>query len=309
MKVFFSLPRGTPATLEEFYSIDTLGRIARSAEDAGFDACAVTEHPIPGLDDLKQGGHHAPDPFVVLSVVAAHTAALRLHTRVLVLPYRNPFLTAKSVASLDALSGGRVVLGVGAGFSESEFEALGVRLADRNQLTDEAIVTMRKVWTGFTVVAEGLHFTARGNVSLPRPLQEPHPPIWVGGNSRRAIRRAVELADGWLPFPSSPKLSEFTRSASLTGKQDLAARIRYARDYAEAIGRTTPLEISLVQPPGWWSRSGELSQPEAIVEAVTGYAEVGVTNLQVAIPGDSCDEFMGNLEWFGGKVLPLLAKL
>ena len=185
----------------EFFSAEALSAVAQAAERAGFYGVYVTEHPFPSDARLKAGvGHHSLDPLVPLSVAAAATRRLRLCTHILVLPYRNPFLTARGIASLDVVSGGRVVMGVGTGWMEEEFEALGVNFAERNQLTDEALGAIKLAWTQDDVKLQGAHFRAPGNTMLPKPVQKPHPPIYVGGNSRLAARRAGELGDGFMPF-------------------------------------------------------------------------------------------------------------
>jgi probable F420-dependent oxidoreductase len=183
------------------------------------------------------------DPFVALAFAAAATTRLRLHTNLCIPAYRNPFLLAKSVASLDALSGGRVILGIGAGYLRSEFDALGMPFDQRNDATDEAIKAMRAAWTGDSVAMDGTRFHARGNTMLPTPAQAGGPPIWIGGNSRTAVRRAVQLADGWSPFPNPAKSAERRRTPALETIDDLRRFIALARDEAEAAGRTAPLEI------------------------------------------------------------------
>ena len=146
-----------------------------------------------------------------------------MQTHILVLPYRNPLLTAKSVLSLDVLSGGRVILGVAPGYLKPEFAALGVDFDERNELTDEAIDVMRRVWTDDEVETEGRHFRTRGTTMRPRPVQQPHPPIWIGGNSTAAIRRAVERGQGWVPFPNPGGLTSRVRTPELSNLEELAA--------------------------------------------------------------------------------------
>ncbi len=158
MKLSLGLPTQRVDQSAEFVTGEAIAEISRAAEAAGFDAVYVTEHPIPEKRWMDTGGHHALDPFVALSFAAAATTTLRVQTHLCVLPYRNPFLTAKAVASLDVLSAGRLILGVGAGYLEAEFEALGVDFAERNELTDEAILTMKAVWRGDPVGLEGRDF-------------------------------------------------------------------------------------------------------------------------------------------------------
>ena len=233
MKISLGLPTQRVDQLEEFVTGEAVAQMSRTAESAGFDAVFVTEHPFPEKSWMDTGGHHALDPFVALSFAAAATSRIRLQTHLCVLPYRNPFLTAKSVASLDRLSGGRVILGAGTGYLEAEFAALGVDFAERNELTDEAIVAMKAAWSGEPLSLSSRHFEANDNVALPRPLQDPHPPIWIGGNSKRAIRRAVELADGWAPMPNPAQTAARRHSAALETLDDLKARIDYAAGHAK----------------------------------------------------------------------------
>jgi probable F420-dependent oxidoreductase len=220
---------------DEFLTAEALAEIASAAEDAGFEACFVTDHPAADGNWLDTGGHHALDPFVALSFAAAATSRLRLLTHVYVLAYRNPFLTAKGALSLDVLSGGRLILGTAAGYLRPEFGALGVDFDERNELVEEAIDVMRLVWSGEDVAYDGRHFRARGVRMRPLPVSRNGPPIWMGGNSRAAIRRAVDRCDGWAPFPSAG-IARATKTAELRGLDDL-------RDYATEVGRTQPLDI------------------------------------------------------------------
>ena len=207
MQFSIQLPTDRVDRQKEFVSAAAIAEIACTAEAAGFNAGFVTDHPFPDDRWMRAGGHHALDPFVALAFAAATTERLRVMTNITVLAYRNPFLTAKAVATLDVLSGGRVILGVAAGYLKREFAALGTDFDERNELTDEALIAMKRAWTEGGIEMEGRHFTARGNSMLPLPVQKPHPPIWVGGNARRAIRRAVELGDGWIPFPTAASLA------------------------------------------------------------------------------------------------------
>src|SRR5207244_12446196 len=139
--------------------------------------------------------------------------------------------------------GARGVRGGGAASLEPEFVALGVDSAERNALTAEALRAMKAAWSGESVALDGLHSTASGNTMLPRPAQRPHPPLWVGGNSRRAIRRAVEQADGWVPMPNPARSASRRRTPALESVDDLRAGIAYAREHGEAVGREAPLDV------------------------------------------------------------------
>jgi probable F420-dependent oxidoreductase len=242
MRFTIGLPTDHVAQASEFVTGEAVMECARAAEDAGFDACFVTDHPAPDIKWLAGGGHHALDPFVALSFAAAATTQLRVQTHILVLPYRNPLLTAKSVLSLDVLSGGRVILGVASGYLKPEFAALGVNFDERNELTDEAIDVMRTIWTEGEIAVEGRNFRTRGTTMTPPTPQRPHPPIWVGGNSTAAIRRAAERGQGWVPFPNPPGVRA-VRTPPLDSLDELARRIEVLRDHAAAIGRSEPLDI------------------------------------------------------------------
>ena len=244
MRLSLGLETSRADQADEFVTGDAVAEMAQAAEAAGFDAVFVTDHPFPDDKWLASGGHHALDPLVALSYAAAATARIGLHTNLYVAAYRNPFLSAKGIATLDRLSGGRVILGIGAGYLESEFDALGVDFDERNDLTDEAIVMMKRAWSESGVVATGRHFNASaGHTMLPRPVQQPHPPIWIGGNSKRAIRRAVELGDGWMPMPNPAKYAARRRSPALESLDDIRSGVDYAAKHAASVGRETPIGV------------------------------------------------------------------
>jgi probable F420-dependent oxidoreductase len=310
MKISLGLPTQRVDRIEEFVTGDAVAEMSQAAEGAGFDAVFVTEHPLPEKSWMESGGHHALDPFVALAFAGAATSTLRLQTHLSVLAYRNPFLTAKSVASLDVLSGGRVILGVGAGYLEAEFTALGVDFDERNELTDEAIVTMKAAWTGEPVTITGRHFRAENNLALPRPLQEPHPPIWIGGNSRRAIRRAVELADGWAPMPNSAQTAARRRTPAMETMADMAARIDYAAAHASAVGRRAPLTVAS-SLGGLQSETTATDVDDLLVEVAEQLAAIGVTYLYGGVlrPVDSRAAFIDEVLHMGETLVPRIAAI
>jgi probable F420-dependent oxidoreductase len=308
VKVSVGLPAHRVDRAEEFVTAEAVAELATVAEGAGFDAVFVTDHPFPADPWLAHGGHHALDPLVALSFVAAATRTLRLHTNLYVAAYRNPFVSAKAIATLDALSGGRVILGVGAGYLEAEFEALGVSFDERNELTDEALRAMRAAWTGESVSMSGHHFRAAGNTMLPRPAQAGGPPVWIGGNSKRAIRRAVEAADGWSPMPSPARAAGRLRTPGLETLDDLRDRIAYARQHATDVGRVRPLEIAFM-PIGLDMFANATLDVDATVDALDQLAGVGVTYAIVTLPGESRRELVDNLRAFGDGVIPRIAAL
>jgi probable F420-dependent oxidoreductase len=283
---------------EEFVSGAGVAAVARAAEAAGFDAVFVTEHPFPENQWLASGGHHALDPFVTLAIAAAATTRLRLLTNLCVVPYHNPFVLAKTVVTLDVLSGGRLILGCGAGYLEPEFAALGQTFNDRNERFDAALVAMKAAWTGAPV-----HVEASGarHTMLPRPVQTPHPPLWVGGNSRRALRRAVEHGDGWMPFPNPASHAARRHTPELITVEQLAARLEEVRELEATTGRRlrdvmfSPVGVDGYGTSGW--------DPVAFRQVVEEYAAIGVTMCAVHIPARSRAEYCELLAGFGAEML------
>src|SRR5688572_21939831 len=163
MKFSLSLPVDQVDPPSEFCSAAAIAEMARAAERAGFAAVHVTEHPFPTTIGAEMGGHHALDPVVALAFVAAATTTLRLHFSAFILPYRNPFLAAKSLADLDVLSGGRVIAGVAPGYMPGEFAALGVDRRERGVLFDEALAAVKAAWTGQPVHLKSSRWFAEGN--------------------------------------------------------------------------------------------------------------------------------------------------
>jgi alkanesulfonate monooxygenase SsuD/methylene tetrahydromethanopterin reductase-like flavin-dependent oxidoreductase (luciferase family) len=204
-------------------------------------------------------------------------------------------LAAQQVATLDRLSGGRMILGIGAGYLEGEFLALGADFATRNERTDESIRLMREAWTGESI---------GGNTMAPTPAQKGGPPIWIGGNSRRAIRRAVELADGWSPFPSGPpKAAMRTRTTSLMTADDLRAAVAYAREHAEAVGRAAPLDV-IFMPVGltMLSHATRFEGP-AILDEVAELVDAGMTGFSVNLDARTRAELADEMARFGDEVI------
>ena len=293
MRFSLGLPTHRIDKATEFLTGDAVAQIARAAEAAGFDAVFVTDHPAPPADWIVGGGHHTLDPFVALAWAGAATTTLRVQTNLFVPAYRHPLLSAKVVASLDLLSGGRVILGVGAGYLEGEFAAVDANFAGRNDVLDHAIRTMRAAWTGEPV---------DGVLSLPRPGQQPGPPIWIGGNSTRAIRRAVELGDGWVPMPSPQRAAKALRTPGLETTADLGQRIERLRELAAERGRTDALDVVFI-PAGLDMFNRSSPDAEQVVDAVGQLAEVGVTWATVTLPGETRGALLTEIERFGAGVI------
>lgn len=276
---------------------DSVGRITTAAESSGFSAISFTEHPGPPSSWRDDHGHDALDPFVSLAVAGARSATIRLLTYLTVVPYRNPFLLAKTAATLDRLSGGRLILGVGAGYLRGEFRALGVDFAERNELMDEAIEVMHEAWTGKPVHRVGRHFVADGVVAVPAPVQSPIP-IWVGGNSARARRRVAEYGHGWMPIPTTGPQVERRGTAALESLDDLAALIKDVGARCAANKRDVRPEVMY-----HIDDIDSVAEPRRYLERVEMLAAAGVTWVTVDIGGGTVAELEERVEIFGERVI------
>ena len=298
MKSHVTLPFDRTDAGGEFLQPEAVSRVGALLERLGFDGCNVTDHPCPTGRWLDAGGHHAQDPFVLLSFVAAATRTLRLQTGILVLPYRNPFVAARSIASLDRFSGGRLTLGLGAGYLKGEYRALGVDFERRNELMDEHLRALKAALTGEEFTFEGTGYEALGNRIQPGPVQKPHPPLLVGGNSKMALRRAAELGDGWYPFFTGP-MSATSRTAPLNTEDELAAALAYLREHAERIGRTAPLRLVL----GSLRAPGEKLDDAALIDKIGRLQAMGIGCGAVHLEGRSLDEWCDRAQAFAANVL------
>ena len=274
MKFALGVPMMHRGEDNAFLSGEAVAGLAQAAEKAGYDALYLTEHPIPGDKWLRFGGHHAPDPFIGLAFAAAATTKLRLLTNLTVVPYRNPFLLAKTVATLDRMSNGRMILGVGTGYLKPEYFAMGVDFEERNELFDESIEVMRKTWSGEAVTYTGRHFDARDVRALPRPAQATVP-IWIGGNSKLTRRRVAEKAQGWMPMPNPADVARTTRSPAVESLDDLRPMLAYLREHADAIGRREPIDIMFMCGEGGHPESPDFNAQQHL-EALNAQSELGI---------------------------------
>jgi probable F420-dependent oxidoreductase len=311
MKINVPLPFDHTSDPEQFLTMDAVREIGAVVERAGFHAGLVTDHPCPTGRWLDSGGHHAQAPFVMLALLAAVTTKLRLQTGILVLPYRNPFIVAREVATLDRYSNGRVTLSFGAGYLKGEYRALGVDFEQRNELMDEYMRALRVSLTGEEFEFEGSGYKAFGNRILPGPMQKPHPPMLVGGNSHRAIRRAVELGDGWNPFftartavsgGTAPRINSTTRTAVMETDADLVAGIAYMKEYRATVGRQDLPEVIL----GGITSSGEKWSNQQLVDRIGRFRELGVSGAAIGVAGTTRHEWCDNAERIGREVIAKL---
>jgi probable F420-dependent oxidoreductase len=273
--------------------VDLAGR----AEELGIDSVWVHDHVFNvGHVFDRIGGKPYYEPLTLLSFVAARTRRVRLGTSVLVLPYHNPVRLAKVAATLDVLSGGRLLMGVGVGLIEKEIRAMGSPYAERGAFTDEAIAVMRALWTQDEPKFEGKFTRFDGMKFSPKPLQKPSIPVVIGGVSRHAIRRAARLGDGWQPLGLAP-------DALGQGMADL-------REAARAAGRdaaTIPVSIAMSLAAARAGRHALGTKPAEIIKNAKAYAGHGVDTLIVSANTSEPREAMSALEMIARDVVPALA--
>jgi probable F420-dependent oxidoreductase len=214
------------------------GELAAAAEERGFESLWFPEHshiplsrksPFPGGGDLPKMYYDVMEPFVALAMAAAATRTLKIATGVCLVAQRDPIQTAKSVATLDLVSGGRFLFGIGAGWNQDELENHGVRFADRGAVMRERILAMKALWTASKAEYHGAHVDFGPSMAWPKPVQKPHPPIHVGGGWPHGARRAIEYADGWSPIHGfgnlAAKLPEFRQRAADAGRDPASLEI------------------------------------------------------------------------------------
>ena len=247
--------------------------VARAVEAAGWDGLAFTEHPAPGYRWLTEGGgHQTLDPFVALGAAAAVTERIKLLTYLAVVPYRNPLLLAKAAATVDMISNGRFILGMGTGYLKGEFFALGVDFDERNALFDEALDVMPLHWSGERFSYEGKHFNARDLIARPSPKAGTIP-IWIGGNAKITRRRVAARAQGWMPMSGPPEMATTTRTAHLSGLDDIGAAIRELKDMAG--DRADQLDVMVLYSDDSILKTG--AEVERHRDTLGRIAEIGAT--------------------------------
>lgn len=287
---------------DEFVSLEGIETCAKHVESAGFNALFVTDHPVPEDKWLETGGHHSLDPFVTLTTVANFTSALKVMTNILVLPYRNPLIAAKAIATLDVVSNGRVIVGTGAGYLEGEMRAVGVDVKQRGQMVEDALQVMKLAWTGESFSYKGATFEAAGNTVLPRPIQRPHPPIWIGGNSPAAMRRTAQYADGWMPMPLPQKFASRVRSTPLENMEDLAAAINKLRELEQKYEREQSADICMI-PFGMGMVSADKWDANAILDQCAELKALGVSWINISAPCGSRAEYLDAVSWFAEEII------
>jgi probable F420-dependent oxidoreductase len=274
---------------------------ARTAEASGFDALSFTDHPAPSKKWLDGGGHETFDPFVALGFCAAATNRIDLMTNLTVVPYRNPLLMARSMTSVDVLSGGRTIFTLGTGYLRSEFAALGVDFEERNALFDEAIEVLRGVWSTDNFTYDGRHFTAVGQVIKPGPVSRPYPRLWLGGNAKIVLDRVARWGNGWAPLLGGGEtLARTTRTALIGSDEKLGEMIRDLGDRLAAHGRELDDIDILASSTRTQYQAGA---PDEYVDVLGELAAMGVTWTAAHFAPDSFRQALDALRQFGDAVI------
>jgi probable F420-dependent oxidoreductase len=300
--------------------------LAQAAEALGYDSVWVIDHVvIPAAIDSPYpynttGEFATPprtrylEPLAVLGFLAGCTQHVRLGIRVLVLPLRNPVLAAKVVATLDVLSGGRVDFGIGVGWMREEFEALGYDYFERRgAVTDDQLRLMKAMWTQEIAAYDGEFFHLPPVGSLPHPVQRPHPPIWIGGDTPAAIRRAGRLGDGWLPLVA--------RTGYVLEPEAMAAGLRRMRREAARAGRD-PAGLSVLPTMAVTLHDGHdkgavgaprrpfTGRPDEVAADFVRYREAGAQRFVIGLGGGGgAAELLAALRRFAAEVMPLVPPL
>jgi probable F420-dependent oxidoreductase len=297
---------------------ETMARIARHGEQLGFDYLTLTDHlvlpdtSVPGYPYSESGSFYSPDPghrheqLIAATYVAAKTERIRLVLAVLVVPHRPAVLAAKMLSTLDVLSGGRLTIGVGAGWLQPELEAVALTpFAERGAVTDEYLDAFRTLWTEQKPLIEGKYVRYKDLIFDPKPVQKPHPPLWIGGESGPSMRRAARLGDAWYPIGSN-------NAHLLDTLPRLEAGIAKLRRLTEAAGRD-PNAVGVVYRV---KRHGQAAPPASdgnrrlftgsialVLEDIAALRRIGVTALDFDFEGRDAERAAADMERFKAEVL------
>jgi probable F420-dependent oxidoreductase len=316
MQFGFGIPtRGPMATPESIASL------AKKGEELGFAIISVSDHviipkAIASTYPYNESGTFMGSPsgecmeqLTLLTFLAGITSSARLLTSVMVVPHRPPVLTAKMLATIDVLSNGRLIVGCGVGWMREEFEAIGAPSYDRRgAVSDEYIRAFKELWTSDNPTFNGTYCSFANVTFAPRPVQKPHPPIWVGGESPAALRRAGRLADAWYPIGSNPRFPVATPAQFA----DYAASVK---QHAKEAGRN-PSALDFAYSANWYNDQQAQTLPDGQRRPLTGtpaqiaddikrYADLGVRHMMVNLQGDTLAQTLERLQRFADRIMPL----
>jgi len=302
-----------PASSSGVTSAD-LVRFVRQAESLGFYCITVADHvivpknlsvPYPYTIDGKYPGtgYHL-ETLTTMSFLAGASERIRFVTSVMIAPYRNPVITAKMLASLDVLSGGRVIVGLGVGWMKEEFDNLNAPpFAERGKVTDEYIQAFRELWTSDNPSFKGKYCSFSDIVFVPKPVQKPAIPIWIGGHSPQAIRRAARLGDGWHPIGGVPTIP--------LEPEDMARDLETLADHAAKAGRNMK-DIRVALKGSLFDREKQampgrrrrfIGNAAEIAADITEYRSAGVDTMIFDVRRPTISETLERMEWMAKEVI------
>ncbi|MCH8206391.1 MAG: LLM class F420-dependent oxidoreductase [Chloroflexi bacterium] len=313
MEFGFGAPtRGPLATPEN------LSTLAQKGQELGFGIVTVSDHVVVPTNIASRYPYSETGEFpgragqyleqlTSLAFLAGQTSDLRLLTSVMVLPHRAPVLTAKMLATIDVLSGGRLIVGCGMGWMREEFEALGAPPYDeRGAVGDEYLRIFKELWTSDNPSFEGKYASFSDIGFEPKPIQK-NPPIWIGGESPPALRRVAQLGDAWYPIGNNPR-------HPVGDPEQFAEYVQRIHRYAEAADRD-PSEIDLAYSAGWYNdreariidgrRQLFTGTPEQVAGDITAFEEVGVRHMMMGFQADTLRDTLDRMERFANDVKPL----
>jgi probable F420-dependent oxidoreductase len=273
-------------------------RLAKWADKLGYTMISVPEHYLIPGEHVDLSGPHYFSAYPAMAYLAGATERIRVNSCVALLPLQHPVVTAKALATIDWMSGGRLMVTFGVGWLEKEFDMLGVPFRERGARAEEYIQAIIELWTAESPSFEGKYVSFSDVAFEPKPLQRPHPPVWFGGDADPALRRVARYASGWWPF--------------LTKAEDIPARLEYIRSQPDYNGRLTDVfagfatrvgEGHVARPVDPKARAG--MSKEEIVDRIGWMADLGVTMTSVPVPKVSgIAEYMDYTQWVAEEVMP-----
>lgn len=304
---------------------ESIARLVRAIEEAGYSYLSVGDHIVhPGVSHF-QGEDPSKvvygDVFSLLTYYSTLSKKLRLVIGVLILPYRQPFQVAHAVATVDQLSAGRIVLGIGSGYARVEFDAFGIPLRERGPMTDEYLDIITALLSQDKVSFEGRYYRFHGISLLFPPVQKPRPPIWVGGSGKRALERAIHRGDAWMPIVSAvPRAGKRLIRVAVTPRE-LEAELKYAGQRRKELGRP-PLEAMLSASTAMRFTKRPVAQEgpadprdryitgagsaEQLAEQLNAYKDAGAHGIGMGLTSLSVDDCLRDIEVVATKVMPLV---
>ena len=273
------------------------------AEALGLDGVFVPDHILAKPATTQHYGGHWPDPFSLLAYLAGRTQRIRLGASVIVLPYRNALVIAKAAATVDQVSGGRFIFGVGVGWDEAEFADLRLPFGERGRLSDDYLRAIKAAWASDVPTYEGAYVSFAGATFSPRPVQQPHPPIWIGGSpgavSGPAVRRCAELGDAWHPLALS--LDDIEKGFATL--RELASR----SSPRDALGLAPRNLLDLTDAPKGSGRAAFQGSVAEVASDIRRVRDLGAAWMTFDLPRTGVPAMMRAMERLAGEVKPAAA--